>query len=88
MHTTAEIAPIKIVRQERRRGQTRLTFLCGLRACRDYAEKHRLLVEAANLFSNDIAAVPALVQRSLDQNRELQRQVDALTEQLVTYEVG
>ena len=32
VHTTAEIAPIKIVRQERRRGQTRLTFLCGLRA--------------------------------------------------------
>jgi alanyl-tRNA synthetase len=88
VHTTAEIAPIKIVRQERRRGQTRLTFLCGLRACRDYAEKHRLLVEAAGIFSNDLAAVPALVQRSLDQARELQRQVDALTEQLVAYEVN
>jgi alanyl-tRNA synthetase len=87
VHTTAEIAPVKIVRQERRRGQTRLTFLCGLRACRDYAEKHRLLVETANIFSNDLAAVPALVQRSLDQARELQRQVDTLTEQLVTYEV-
>ena len=88
VHTTAEIAPVKIVRQERRRGQTRLTFLCGLRACRDYAEKHRLLVEAAGIFSNDLAAVPALVQRSLDQARELQRQVDALTEQLVAYEVN
>jgi alanyl-tRNA synthetase len=87
VHTTAEIAPVKIVRQERRRGQTRLTFLCGLRACRDYAEKHRLLVEAANIFSNDLAAVPALIQRSLDQTRELQRQVDTLTEQLVAYEV-
>ena len=54
---------------------------------RDYAEKHRLLVEAANVFSTDITAVPALVQRSLDQARELQRQVDTLTEQLVTYEI-
>lgn len=87
VHTTAEIAPIKIVRQERRRGQTRLTFLCGLRAVRDYAEKHRLLVEAAGVFSTDMTAVPALVQRSLEQTRELQRQVDALTEQIVTYEV-
>jgi alanyl-tRNA synthetase len=86
VHTTAEIAPIKIVRQERRRGQTRLTFLCGLRAVHDYAEKHRLLVAAAGVFSTDIAAVPALVQRSLDQTRELQRQVDTLTEQIVTYE--
>jgi alanyl-tRNA synthetase len=86
VHTTAEIAPIKILRQERRRGQTRLTFLCGMRAVRDYAEKHRLLVEAAGVFSTDITAVPALVQRSLDQTRELQRQVDALTEQIVSYE--
>jgi alanyl-tRNA synthetase len=87
VHTTAELAPLKIVRQERRRGQTRLTFLCGLRACADYAEKHRLLVEAANLFSNEIAAVPGLIGRALDQNREWQRQVDAVTEQLIGYEV-
>ena len=45
-----------------------------------------MLVEAAGVFSTDVAAVPALVQRSLDQARELQRQVDALTEQLVAYE--
>lgn len=87
VHTTAEIAPVKIVRSERRRGQTRLTFLCGLRACADYAAKHRLLVEAANLFSNEIAAVPSLISRALDQNRELGRQVDALAEQLVGYEI-
>jgi alanyl-tRNA synthetase len=88
VHTTAELAPIKIVRQERRRGQTRLTFLCGQRACADYAEKHRLLLESANLFSNEINAVPALIQRTLDQNRDLQRQVDTLTEQLITSEIG
>jgi alanyl-tRNA synthetase len=87
VHTTAEIGPIKIVRQEKRRGQTRLTFLCGARAYRDYAAKHRLLVETAGIFSTDAAAVPSLVQRTLDQNRTLQRRVDALTEQLVAYEV-
>jgi alanyl-tRNA synthetase len=87
VHTTAEIAPLKIVRQERRRGQTRLTFLCGQRAYQDYVEKHRLLAETAGIFSTDFLSVPTLVQRALDQARELQRQVDALTEQLVTYEV-
>lgn len=88
VHSTAEIAPLKIVRQERRRDQTRLTFLCGLRAVEDYAAKHRLLNEAAALFSNEARAVPGLVQRALDQNRDLQRQVDALTEQLIRYEAG
>jgi alanyl-tRNA synthetase len=87
VHTTAEIAPIKITRQERRRGQTRLSFLCGQRAGRDYAEKHRLLVETASLFSSELTAVPTLVQRSLDQTRALQRQVDALAEELAAYEV-
>jgi alanyl-tRNA synthetase len=86
VHTTAEIAPVKIVRQERRRGQTRLTFLCGLRACADYAAKHRLLTEAANLFSNEITAVPGLIGRSLEQNRDLQRRLDDLTGQLISYE--
>jgi alanyl-tRNA synthetase len=88
VRTTAEIAPLKIIRQEKRRGQTRVTFLCGHRAYHDYAAKHRLLVETAGVFSTDLGAVPGLVQRSLDQNRDLQRQVDALTEQLIGYEVA
>jgi alanyl-tRNA synthetase len=86
VHTTAEIAPIKIIRQERRRGQTRLTFLCGQRAYRDYGEKHRLLVKTAGIFSTDAALVPLLVQRTLDQTRDLQQQVEVLMGQLVAYE--
>jgi alanyl-tRNA synthetase len=87
VHTTAEITPLKILRQEKRRGQTRLTFLCGRRAYEDYAAKHRLLSDTAAIFSTDIGAVPGLVQRAIDQNRDLQRQVDALAEQLVAHEV-
>ena len=87
VRTTAEITPIKILRQERRRGQTRLTFKCGLRACFDYAERHRWLGETADLFNNEASAVPGLVARTLDQNRELQWQLDASTEKLTGYEV-
>jgi alanyl-tRNA synthetase len=79
VRTTAEIAPVKLVRQERRRGQTRLTFLCGGRAVVDYAHKHRLLTQTAALFSTDVAQVPELVTRLQDQVKELQRQVDELT---------
>lgn len=87
LHTTAEVTPLKIVRQERRRGQTRITFKCGLRAWRDYAEKHAMLVTIAGVFSTDIAATPGLVQRALEQTRDLQRQVAELEEQLVLAEV-
>ncbi|MBW7883466.1 MAG: alanyl-tRNA editing protein [Caldilineaceae bacterium] len=87
VHTTAECLPVKILKQERRRGQTRITFKCGLRAYRDYAQKHRVLLETANLYNNEMAAVPELAQRALEQNRDLQRQVETLTSQLLSFEV-
>ncbi len=64
--TTAEIGPIKLTKSERRRGQVRITFLCGSRAYQDYAAKHHLLTAAALLFSNEISQVPALIERTLD----------------------
>ena len=41
VRTTAELGPVKLTRQERRRGQTRLTFLCGKRAVADYVAQTR-----------------------------------------------
>lgn len=88
VRTTAEIAPIKLVRQERRRNQTRVTFLCGLRACRDYTRKHDLLLATAALFSNEPAAVPSLVQRLQEQSRAAERELGQLGEQLAGYEAA
>lgn len=88
VHTTAEIAPIKLLRQERRRNQTRLTFLCGLRAIQDYRAKHRLLLESAALFSTDPASVPTLTQRLHAQLRDLQRENALLQEQVLDHEVA
>jgi alanyl-tRNA synthetase len=87
VHTTAEIGPLKLVRQERRRGQTRITFLCGKRAIADYVRKHDLLTQAAAVYSTDIAQVPELMMRAQEQVKTLQRQVDELSTQLLTYEV-
>lgn len=88
VRTTAEIGPVKLTRQERRRGQTRLTFLCGRRAYADYVEKHRLLVAAANRLSTDVAQVPGLIERNLVQLKELQREVATLTERQLVYEAA
>ena len=87
VRTTAEIGPIKLLRQERRRGQTRITFLCGKRAVADYTRKHDLLTQAAALYSTDIAQVPELLARDQEQVKTLQRQVDELTTRLLSFEV-
>ena len=79
VRTTAELGPVKLLRQERRRGQTRITFLCGKRAVADYARKHSLLTEIAAIFSTDVGQTPALVARSQEQVKELQYRVDELT---------
>ncbi|MCE7979740.1 MAG: alanyl-tRNA editing protein [Caldilinea sp. CFX5] len=84
--TTAEIGPIKLTKTERRRGQVRITFLCGQRAWRDYQVKHGLITTAANLFSNEITQVPALVERNLGQIKELQQTIDGLQEELLRAE--
>lgn len=86
VHTTAEIGPIKLLRQERRRGQTRVTFLCGKRAIADYARKHELLLQAAAIYSTDIGQVPELLARGQEQVKTLQRQVDELSLRLLSFE--
>ena len=88
VRTTAEIGTVKFTRMERRRSQVRLTFLCGWRAYRDYAEKHRLLSETANLFSTDSNEVPRLVERNLAQIKELQQSLKTLTEEQLAREAG
>ncbi len=88
VHTTAEIGPIKLTKVERRRSQVRLTFLCGKRAYQDYATKHRLLTETANLFSTDVAEVPRLVERNLAQLKELQQAVKTFSEEQLAREAG
>ncbi|MBX3015743.1 MAG: hypothetical protein KF832_29760 [Caldilineaceae bacterium] len=75
-HTTAEIGPVKLIRTERRRGQLRVTFLCGQRAWHDYQQKHQLITQAAALFNNEIGNVPLLIERNLEQLRALQQTID------------
>lgn len=84
--STAEIGPLKLTRWERRRGQVRITFLGGKRAWQDYQVKHQLITNAANLFSNEIGQVPALIERHMSQLKEVQRQLQAAQEALLAAE--
>lgn len=86
--TTAEVGPIKLTKAERRRGQVRITFLCGKRAWIDYQRKHQLLTTAAHLFSNEMTQVPMLIERNLGQLKELQQQTEILQSELIAIEAA
>ena len=85
VRTTAEIGAIKFVRQQRMRGQARISFLCGQRALDDYARKHDLITAAAALYDNEIGQVPGLIARDMDRLRELQHQLAELQTRQLTF---
>jgi len=86
--TTGELGPIKLLRTERRRGQSRVTFLCGWRSLHDYQHRYQTLSHAAQLFSTDVGQVPVLIERNLDQLKGLQTRVDRLQEQQLVHEAA
>jgi len=86
VRTTAEIGAIKFTRQQRMRGQARISFLCGQRSLLDYRLKHRLITEAAALYSTDIAQVPELIARDQVLNKDLQYRLEQLQSGLLAYE--
>ena len=70
---TGEVGPIKIVKWERRGGETRVFFLCGWRALRDHRHKHRLLRDLSAALSVGAEGLPeavAALQRDLKEARK------------------
>lgn len=82
---TGELGLIRLTRQERSRGNVRITFLSGWRALRDSRHKHELITQVATLFSTDVDSAPELVQRTLDQNKAFERELGALHQQLMGF---
>lgn len=80
---SGELGPIKIVKQERQRGNVRLTFLSGHRALKDYRLKHQVTSEIASLFSNEFVQTPALVDGLITQNKALEKRLAGLTAQVL-----
>ena len=79
---TGQVGPIAIRRWERRGSETRVEFVCGWRALRDYRWKTATVNELALAFSvqdRELApAVQRLMQEAADSRRELQRSREGL----------
>jgi alanyl-tRNA synthetase len=73
VRTTAEIGPVAIRKTEKIRGNTRLEFVCGLRAQRHGRADFRSLLELSRLLSVPAAETPALVASQLERIKALEK---------------
>jgi alanyl-tRNA synthetase len=60
---TGQVGPIKVVRVERRKDESRIYFVCGWRALADYAQKQELVQSLATRFTTAEDEILASVER-------------------------
>ncbi|MHB0868865.1 MAG: alanyl-tRNA editing protein [Chloroflexota bacterium] len=82
---TGEVGLVKAVKWERRSGNTRVEFLCGGRALRDYQAKNWAVVGLAAGLSVRDREVRGAVERLVRENGELRHQAELLRNQLLDY---
>lgn len=75
---TGEIGLLKIIKLERRGGQTRVEFACGDRALLDYRLKNEVIQQVAAALTTGYDELLPSVTRLQDNVKELQRQVRQL----------
>ncbi|GAK58701.1 truncated alanyl-tRNA synthetase [Candidatus Vecturithrix granuli] len=83
---TGEIGVIKITKAENYKGGTRIHFLCGARAVRDYQQKTTVMRQLSEIMSSGESDLPANVQKLQDDAKNLRREYHYLTQQLLEYE--
>ena len=85
---TGEIGLIKIVRNERRGAETRITFLCGRRAMTHYRMLHSLTRDLALQLSVGVEELPQTIERLQTEARAARKERDRLHELLLDQEAG
>ncbi len=88
VRTTGEVGLVKIVRSERRGGETRVEFLCGWRALADYGAKNQLVMDLARDFTVGHWELAELVHRLADEVREVRRELRATRDALLDAEAA
>ncbi|CUU01916.1 alanyl-tRNA synthetase [Candidatus Thermokryptus mobilis] len=84
---TGEIGLIKIRRWERvKGGLTRVEFVCGIRALRDFQNKNKISNELVSILSVPEVELPAQVNKILDLQKEKQKLINSLTERIIDFE--
>jgi alanyl-tRNA synthetase len=83
---TGAVGLIKVIKQERRGSQQRLTFVCGQRALADYGEKHQVVEGLMARLTTAAAELDPAVVRLQAELKQANRQLKRQAEQLVAAE--
>jgi alanyl-tRNA synthetase len=86
VRTTAEIGPVLIRKTEKIRGNTRLEFVCGLRALRYARADFRTLQELSRQLSAPANETPGLVSAQLERIKTLEKSHQRLASELAQRE--
>lgn len=82
---TGEVGQIKISGTERYKGGTRVSFLCGWRALKDYQAKQTVLQSLRSTLSVGEAEMHEAISRWATERKESSKQIRKLKQQLDTY---
>lgn len=85
-HNTGEVGLVHIERWESHQGQARVTFLCGLRALRDYRAKSRVARDLAARCSVAVDELPVALERLEAAAADARRQAMRLRTQLLQWQ--
>ncbi len=86
--STGELGIVKISKWENYKGGTRLHFVCGTRALRDYQQKTILLKDLSDHLTAGERDIPQIVGKLFDDNKTLRKNLTQLSEQLCGYEAA
>ena len=80
--STGQIGLLKVIKWEKYKGMTRVYFLCGRRALRDYARKHEICTGLVRLLAVPEAELQERTALELERKAELEKQVETLKAEL------
>ncbi|MBN1178483.1 MAG: alanyl-tRNA editing protein [Anaerolineae bacterium] len=80
---TGEIGLLKVVRLEYRAQETRVAFLCGGRALRDYAAKHQTLMDLAAALTVGYWELPEAIERLQEELKATRKDLRAVRTQVL-----
>jgi alanyl-tRNA synthetase len=87
VRNTGQIGPIKVVRIERRKNQTRIYFVCGWRALSDYAYKHEIVNHLAAHLTTSETEIVSSVERMEAETKALRKALTAAQMEALDYEI-
>jgi len=80
---TGEIGLLKVVAQEKIRGHSRITFLCGHHSVIDYYLKNEVVNKLTNRLTCHFSGLDDSVQKIILQNENLRKQIGILNKELL-----